>query len=127
MRTRLTAASVVMGFAAPLLAAAPAEADSSGCTHHLSGPQVCIRLTGRNGANSVTGFWANPPKRIKKRAISLSINGKHYDTATGRRKGRTISHTWYLNLGTGKTLCVKVKGSKRIACQKTTWVGDRAS
>lgn len=108
--------------------AEPAAADSSACTHHFSGPQICIRLQGRNDWNSVTGIWTNPPKHIKNRAVTLYWNGDRFSTATATRVGKTLSYTWTtLQTGTHATLCVKFKGSNRTACEKTKYIGNRTS
>lgn len=105
-----------------------AAADSSACTHHFSGPQICIRLEGRNSWNTVIGFWVNPPKKMKSRPVSLYWNGKHFNTSRATRVGKTLSHKWSsLQTGTNTKLCVKFKGSQRMACQHTRWVGNRVS
>ncbi|MGW0315393.1 hypothetical protein [Streptomyces flavidovirens] len=107
--------------------AGPAAADSSACTHHFSGPQICIRLDGKDSWNSVTGIWANPPKRVKSRAVTLHWDGKRFDTATAKRVGKSLSYTWSnLQTGTDTKLCVKFKGSNRMACEKTKYIGGRA-
>lgn len=71
--------------------AGTAAADSSACTHHFSGPQVCIRLDGKDSWNSVTGIWTNPPKRVKSRVVTLYWDGKRFDTATAKRVGKSLS------------------------------------
>ncbi|WP_405680831.1 hypothetical protein OG239_02905 [Streptomyces sp. NBC_00868] len=60
-----------------LSAAGPAAADSSACTHHLSGPQVCVRLECNNFWNTPTAIWTNPPKSVKTRQVTLYVNGRH--------------------------------------------------
>jgi len=106
--------------------AGPAAADSSSCTHHLSGPQICIRLEGHNHWNKITGIWTNPPKGVKSRTVTLYWNGKKHHTATARRVGKTLSYTWSsMDTGTDTKLCVKFKGSQRMACQTTKYVGTR--
>ncbi|RDG33456.1 hypothetical protein [Streptomyces corynorhini] len=100
------------------LAAAPAAADSSACTHHFSGPQICIRLEGQGGQNSVTGIWTNPPADLASRDVSLHRGGRRVATATATRSGKALTHTWPTgDTGTGTELCVKFKGSERMACQ----------
>lgn len=116
------AVAVVFGPMAP-----PVAADSSACTHHWSGPQICVRLKGRNGWNSITGIWTNPPSRVKTRTVSLYWNGAFFDKAVAKRVGGTLSHTWSsMQTGTDTRLCVKFKGSRRMACETTRYVGDRA-
>lgn len=119
--------AVVLATASVLPAAGPAAADSSACTHHLSGPQICIRLDGRNGWNSVTGIWSNPPSEIRSREVSLYWDGRHFNTSVATRKGSTLSYTWAgMQTGTDTELCVKFKGSRRMACETTRYIGDRA-
>lgn len=108
--------------------APPATADSSACTHHWSGPHICIRLKGHNGWNSAIGIWVNPPARVKARTVSLYGKGNLFDTAVAKRVGRTLSHTWSsMQTGTDTRLCVQFKGSKRMACETTRYTGDRQS
>ncbi len=119
-----------VGLAVPLVmtTAGPAAADTSACTHHFSGPQVCIRLEGNNGWNSVTGIWTNPPKHVKSNAVTLYWDGERFDTSTATRVGKTLSYTWSsMQTGTDTKLCVKFKGSSRTACEKTKYIGDRAN
>ncbi|WP_455359510.1 hypothetical protein [Streptomyces sp. SYSU K21746] len=124
---RATGVAVVLAAASVLPAAGPAAADSSACTHHFSGPQICIRLDGRNGWNSVTGIWTNPPKGTRSRQVSLYWNGEHFDTSVATRKGSTLSYTWAgMQTGTDTELCVRFKGSRRTACETTRYIGDRA-
>ncbi|MFE4539665.1 hypothetical protein ACFRKB_32145 [Streptomyces scopuliridis] len=105
-----------------------AAADSSACTHHFSGPQVCIRLEGTNGWNSVTGIWTNPPKRVKTNAVTLFWNGERYRTATARRVGQSLSYTWkHMETGTNTKLCVRFAASSRTACEKTRYAGIQGS
>ncbi|KUF17370.1 hypothetical protein AT728_16345 [Streptomyces silvensis] len=121
----MLAAALMLAAASLVPSAGPAAADSSACTHHWSGPQICIRLEGRNQWNSVTGIWTNPPKRIKKRTVTLYLSGRRFNSATARRVGKTLSYTWsHFNLGpTGTKACVKFAGSKRMACQTTSYSG----
>jgi hypothetical protein len=108
--------------------AGPAAADTSACTHHFSGPQICIRLEGRNHINSTTGVWTNPPKDVRTRPVTLFLNGKPSATATAKRVGETLSYTWpATDTGTGTKICVRFKGSARTACDTTKYIGDRAN
>lgn len=92
---RAVASAAALASAAVLSAAAPASASSSACTHHWSGPQVCIRLQGRNAWNSVTAIWTNPPKAVQTRSVRLTLNGDQLgETQTARRVGKTLSYTW---------------------------------
>ncbi|MEV7867255.1 hypothetical protein AB0P17_14410 [Streptomyces sp. NPDC088124] len=111
---------LVLAAVAVPLSATPAVADSSACTHHFSGPQICIRLEGRGARNSVTGIWTNPPEEIASRPVSLLANGRHVGTATAVRSGKALTHTWPPgDTGSGTELCVRFRGSQRLACQTT--------
>jgi hypothetical protein len=121
--------STALGLACIVPAAAPAAADTSSCTHHWSGPQVCVRLEGRNGWNAVTGFWANPPRSATTRTVRLTLNGRQLGgTETARRRGSTISYTWSgFEQGTNVKVCVTFTGINRVACDTTKYIGNRAS
>ncbi|AXG76532.1 hypothetical protein [Streptomyces paludis] len=100
------------------LSAAPAAADSSACTHHFSGPQICIRLEGQGARNAVTGIWTNPPGDLTTHEVSLYRGGRLVSTATATRSGKALAYTWPTgDTGTGTELCVKFRGSQRLACQ----------
>ncbi|MFE3600365.1 hypothetical protein ACFXP3_28440 [Streptomyces sp. NPDC059096] len=102
------------------LTATPAAADSSACTHHFSGPQICVRLEGRGARNSVTGIWTNPPDDLTAREVSLLRDGRLVDTAVATRSGKALTHTWPAgDTGSGTELCVRFRGSQRMACQTT--------
>ncbi|WP_428949850.1 hypothetical protein [Streptomyces sp. cg35] len=122
---RTAAAVAAVMCASVITTASPAAADSSACTHHFSGPQVCIRLVGHNGGNSATGFWSNPPKSVKSRAVYLTLNGHNYGSpSTAKRVGKTISYTWSsFDMDTDTKVCVRFKGINRIACQATKYKG----
>jgi hypothetical protein len=76
----------------------------------------------------VTAIWTNPPKHVKKRSVSLYWNDRHFDTAVATRVGKTLSYTWSsMQTGTDTKLCVRFKGSQRMACETTRYIGDRAS
>ncbi len=104
--------------------AGSAAADSSDCTHNWDGPQICIKLEGNNGWNSVTGRWTNPPSDVKSRPMTMWLNGKKDDTQTAKRHGDEISYHWTgFQQGTGVEVCVTIKGSERKACQTTEYNG----
>lgn len=118
----LVVASVLL----PIATAAPAAADTSACTHHFWGPQVFIRLKGRNHLNSVTAIWTNPSRGTKRKKVTLFVNGKRFSTAQAHRVGGTLSHTWgTFDTGTDTKLCVKFDGISRMACETTRYIGDR--
>ncbi|MFE4537378.1 hypothetical protein ACFRKB_20200 [Streptomyces scopuliridis] len=119
-RARRSALVLALAGLAVSLSATPAAADSSACTHHFSGPQICIRLEGQGGRNAVTGIWTNPPRDVTSRAVSLYRNGQLIDTATATRSGKALTHSWPAeDAGTDTELCVKFRGSQRMACQTT--------
>lgn len=102
------------------LTAAPAAADSSACTHDFSGPQICVQLRGSGGSNAVTALWTNPPDGLTSRGVTLYQDGRQVGTGTATRSGRALSHTWPTrDTGTDSRLCVKFRGSERMACQTT--------
>ncbi|WP_406482552.1 hypothetical protein [Streptomyces sp. NBC_01615] len=56
------------------------------------------------------------------------MNGHHFDTATATRVGKTLSYRWAgMDTGTDTELCVRFKGSQRMACDTTKYIGNRAS
>ncbi|MEV6424462.1 hypothetical protein [Streptomyces sp. NPDC051662] len=118
--TRRSALILALAGLAVSLTATPAAADSSACTHHFSGPQICIRLEGQGGRNAVTGIWTNPPREVTSRAVSLFRNGELIDTATATRSGKALTYRWPTEeSGRDTELCVRFRGSKRMACQTT--------
>ncbi|MFD4865233.1 hypothetical protein [Streptomyces sp. NPDC058412] len=123
--------SAVLAVASILSTAGPAAADSSSCTHHFSGPQICVRLEGSNVWNTPTAIWANPPKHVKTRQVSLYVNGKRYafdkNPATATRVGKTLSYTWNHDRWDAESkICVRFKGIDRVACERVKDIGDRA-
>ncbi|MFJ2647293.1 hypothetical protein ACIO1C_11265 [Streptomyces sp. NPDC087420] len=117
---RRSALTLALAGVAVSLTATPAAADSSACTHHFSGPQICVRLDGRGATNAVTGIWTNPPANLASREVSLYRNGRLADTATATRSGKALMYTWPTHdTGTDTELCVKFRGSQRTACQTT--------
>ncbi|MFD7119762.1 hypothetical protein ACFWAA_22405 [Streptomyces sp. NPDC059922] len=119
-RARRSALTLALAGLAVSLSATPAAADSSACTHHFSGPQVCIRLEGQGGRNAVTAIWTNPPREVTSRTVSLFRDGQLVDTATATRSGKALTHGWPAeDTGSDTELCVKFRGSQRMACQTT--------
>ncbi|MET8218086.1 hypothetical protein [Streptomyces hirsutus] len=126
---RIISFGAALALACIVPAATQAAADTSSCTHHWSGPQVCIRMEGRNDWNSVTAIWTNPPKSVTKRTMWLTQDGSRVGSKkTARRKGKTLSYTWSsFQQGTDAKMCVHFKGISRVACDKTKYIGDRES
>lgn len=95
--------SVALAWCAMIPTASPATADSNARTHHISGPQIRIRLESRNCWNSVTGFWADPPKKAKSRTMRLTVNSERYSSKEkATRAGETITcpprlRTWRIS------------------------------
>lgn len=117
---RRSALTLALAGVAVSLTATPAAADSSACTHHFSGPQICVRLDGRGATNAVTGIWTNPPADVGSREVSLYRNGRLADTARATRSGKALMYTWPTHhTGRDTELCVKFRGSRRTACQTT--------
>ncbi|MFF0220107.1 hypothetical protein [Streptomyces vinaceus] len=121
-------AAAVLAVVAALSTAGPAAADSSSCTHHVSGPQICIRLEGSNFWNTPTAIWTNPGRSVRAREVSLYVNGKrYYGLKTATRKGKTLSYTWgRFQQDADTKLCVRFQGIDRVACEFTRDIGDRA-
>lgn len=116
-------AAATLAAAAVLATAAPAAADSSSCTHHLSGPQICIRLEGQDVWATPVAIWVNPPKKVKSRQVSLYVNGKRYrfdrNPATATRVGKTLSYTWSRSQWDPESkICVRFKDIDRTACER---------
>ena len=121
---RTLSAATALALTCVIAAAAPAAASTSACTHHWSGPQVCIRLTGHNEWNSVTAIWTNPGK-ARSRTVQLYSNGHRlFRPEQAHRVGTTISYTWSaFDTGTRTRLCVRFADIARTACESTTYSG----
>ncbi|MFD9453490.1 hypothetical protein ACFWBC_10415 [Streptomyces sp. NPDC059985] len=116
-------AAVALAAAVVLSTAVPAAADSSSCTHHLSGPQVCIRLEGSDVWATPVAIWVNPPKKATSRQVSLYVNGERYrfdrNPATATRVGKTLSYTWNRTQWESEDrICVRFKDIDRMACER---------
>ncbi|MFF3265325.1 hypothetical protein ACFYWO_39955 [Streptomyces sp. NPDC002932] len=108
--------------AAVLLAVSemPAQAAASACTHHWSGPQICISTTGKWGSSNpgkVTTAWTNPPKSRRTAIVHITEpGGLTYTKKATRSKGQLIASTRpYRGMPDGK-LCARYEGSDRTAC-----------
>ncbi|WP_330335761.1 hypothetical protein OHS33_39645 (plasmid) [Streptomyces sp. NBC_00536] len=116
-------AAVALAAAAVLSTAAPAAADSSSCTHHVSGPQVCIRLEGSDVWATPVAIWVNPPKNVKTREVALYVNGERprfsNNPATATRIGKTLSYSWGRSQWDPESkICVRFKDVDRVACER---------
>ncbi|SEF16545.1 hypothetical protein SAMN05428942_7293 [Streptomyces sp. 2112.2] len=127
-RSKLISVAVTVTAAAllPVASATPAAADTSSCTHHWAGPQICIRLEGRNAYNAVTAIWTNPSRGTRHRVVTMSVNGRRIGTKVARRVGSTLSAHWpTTDTGTDTKICVTFRGIGRTACETTRYIGDR--
>ncbi|MFE6985774.1 hypothetical protein [Streptomyces griseus] len=97
----------------------PAHAAASACTHHLSGPQVCISTNGAPGSENpgrVTTAWTNPPRGKRTATVHITEPGGQRYTLTARRsRGQLIATFAPGALPDGK-LCARYQGSSRTAC-----------
>lgn len=106
-----------------LSTAGPAAADSSSCTHHFSGPQICVRLEGSDVWNTPVAIWVNPPKGVKTRQVSLYLNGEmprfRNNPARATRVGKTLSYSWgRAQWEPEDRICVRFKDIDRVACER---------
>ncbi|MFB8027264.1 MULTISPECIES: hypothetical protein [unclassified Streptomyces] len=97
----------------------PAHAAASACTHHLSGPQICMSTTGESGSanpGTVSTAWTNPPaNRSSARVYITEPGGQRYALTTRRRGGRLVASFTPGIQADGK-LCARYQGSSRTAC-----------
>lgn len=97
----------------------PAHAAASACTHHFSGPQVCISTDGDAGSENpgrVTTAWTNPPRGKRTATVHITEPGGMRYTLTARRsRGQLIASFTPGALRDGK-LCARYQGSSRTAC-----------
>ncbi|MFJ4713882.1 hypothetical protein [Streptomyces sp. NPDC088785] len=111
-------AALAQGGPAAATEAAPARVDRSSCTHHWSGPQICIRMTGDALRTRVVGFWSNPPGSVRSRTTWLASDGRRITSvARATRVGKTVSFTWSGADYRGRKICVRFRGINRTACQ----------
>lgn len=101
-------------------AAVPAQAAASACTHHWSGPQICISTTGEGGSvnpGRVTAAWTNPPRGTKSARVRFVLpDGFTYTlTAHRSRRGQLVVSDHPGMQPTGR-LCVRFEVSSRRAC-----------
>ncbi|MEU1660670.1 hypothetical protein ABZ527_31800 [Streptomyces griseofuscus] len=84
-------------------------------------------MQGRNGWNSITAIWVNPPASVKRRSVRLLLAGAQFGPAhTARRVGHTVSHTWpAFEQDTDVKVCVRFAGVNRVACDRTMYIGSR--
>ncbi|WP_331734087.1 hypothetical protein OG345_41225 (plasmid) [Streptomyces sp. NBC_01220] len=115
MGDRLTAAG-----AQGVAASGPAQAAASACTHHFSGPQICISTTGEGGSANpgrVTTAWTNPPRDRTRATVHITEPGGFSYTLTARRRdGQLIASVVPDRLMSNGKLCARYRGSSRTAC-----------
>ncbi|GAA3015335.1 hypothetical protein [Streptomyces fulvorobeus] len=99
---------------------APAQAAASACTHHFSGPQVCISTTGESGSanpGKVWTSWTNPPRDRTRATVHITEpDGFTYTITARRRGGQLIASTIPGDLLDDGKLCARYQGSRRTAC-----------
>ncbi|MFE9913443.1 hypothetical protein [Streptomyces clavifer] len=98
---------------------APAHAAASGCTHHLSGPQICIATTGEPGSanpGTVRASWTNPPPQRTSAMVHITEPAGQTYTITARRRGDQLAATFAPGIQTDGKLCARFHGSRRTAC-----------
>lgn len=97
----------------------PAHAAASACTHHFSGPQVCISTDGPSGSENpgrVTTAWTNPPRDRTSATVHITEpDGHRYTLTAHRHRGQLIATFTPSALPDGK-LCARYQGSSRTAC-----------
>ncbi|MFD4020650.1 MULTISPECIES: hypothetical protein [Bacteria] len=98
----------------------PAHAAASACTHHWSGPQVCISTTGKSGSNNpgrVSTAWTNPPRDRRTATVHITEPDGHTYTLTARRRdGQLVASTVPGRMMSNGKLCARYEGSRRTAC-----------
>ncbi|MFC7934581.1 MULTISPECIES: hypothetical protein [Streptomyces] len=97
----------------------PAHAVASGCTHHLSGPQVCISTTGEAGSANpgrVRASWTNPPRDRTTATVHITEPGGQTYTLTARRHDGQLVATFTPGIQADGKLCARYQGSRRTAC-----------
>ncbi|MDT0432909.1 hypothetical protein RM649_35495 [Streptomyces sp. DSM 41770] len=98
----------------------PAQAAASACTHHFSGPQVCISTTGASGSANpgrVTASWTNPPRSLTRSTVRITEPGGFSYTLTARRHdGQIVASTVPGRMMRDGRLCARFAGSDRTAC-----------
>ncbi|MFD3657944.1 hypothetical protein [Streptomyces sp. NPDC058620] len=99
---------------------APAQAAASACTHHLSGPQVCISTTGESGSanpGKVWTSWTNPPRERTRATVHITEPGGLTYTLTARRRdGQLVASVVPGRLMDNGKLCARYQSSSRTAC-----------
>ncbi|MEV7817094.1 hypothetical protein AB0P05_41495 [Streptomyces flaveolus] len=113
----------VLALAVVLPSAVPAAADTSACTPHWSGPQVCIRLAGPQRRERGHGDLDQSTEDGEDARGASVLDGRQYGTVeTARRVRGTLSHTRAsFEQGTGVKVCVRFAGILRVACDRTKY------
>ncbi|MFJ4126119.1 hypothetical protein ACIP3U_32955 [[Kitasatospora] papulosa] len=115
---RLLAVSITAAALATTLDA-PAHAAASACTHHLSGPQICISTTGESGSANpgrVHTAWTNPPANRSSARVYITEPGGQTYTLTARRHGSRLVASFTPGIQADGKLCARYHGSRRTAC-----------
>ncbi len=98
----------------------PAVAAASACTHHFSGPQICISTTGDSGSpnpGKVWTSWTNPPRNRTQATVHITEpDGLTYTVTARRRDGELVASTVPGRMMKDGKLCARYEGSSRTAC-----------
>ncbi|MQS17619.1 hypothetical protein F7Q99_36890 [Streptomyces kaniharaensis] len=107
--------------------AAPAAAQtrsSDACTHHWSGPKICIEIYGSSiYMDRVVAKWTNPPRDLQGATAHLREGDREViGTQQAHRVGGELVAEWHpgrsANLSSEK-VCVTIDGGQgRWACQE---------
>ncbi|MFD5786741.1 hypothetical protein ACFWH1_08900 [Streptomyces sp. NPDC127037] len=116
LRALVVAAATLAGTAGAL----PAQAAASACTHHFSGPQICISTDGEPGSANpghVTTAWTNPPKNRRTATVHIKEpDGFRYTVKAHRVRGQLVASFAPGRLMEDGKLCARYAGSSRMAC-----------
>lgn len=115
---------LLVGITATVLVSAvslpAAHAAASACTHHLSGPQICISTNGEGGSANpgrVTTAWTNPPANRTTATVRITEpDGFSYTIKAHRSRGQLIASVTPGRLMDDGRLCARYAGSGRTAC-----------
>ncbi|MFF2751104.1 hypothetical protein ACFVVA_36910 [Kitasatospora sp. NPDC058048] len=120
-------AAVVGAVLLVVVAAPPASAavrSSDACTHHWSGPKVCIEIHGEGVIlREVVARWTNPPKGAQSATAHMREGSEEYmGTQQAHREGDALVATWRplreSANRSSETVCVTMDGAEgRWACQ----------
>ena len=91
----------------------PAHAAASACTHHLSGPRVCISVTGSSGSANpgrVHTARTNQPRCSTTATVHITEPGGQTYTLTALRHGSRLVASFAPGIQTDGKLCARYQG-----------------